>query len=95
MAAVSGRADIGAILLHGGADYTTYDAHGWDARQIALFHRHSDFLSLLTEAEEGEGERQEELRIRGQANNIQHNTTSYSGDFQAYLLYYTTLYTIL
>lgn len=47
LAALEGRADIGAALIRDGAKIEDKDCHGWNARQFAELRAHREFVELI------------------------------------------------
>ena len=47
LAALEGRADIGAALIRDGARIEDKDCHGWNARQFAELRAHREFVELI------------------------------------------------
>jgi hypothetical protein len=46
-ACATGQFDIAAYLVRNGADVRAFDAHGWNARQIAELHGHRDIEEMI------------------------------------------------
>ena len=47
LAALKGRADMGAALIREGAQVEAKDCHGWNARQFAELMAHNEFVELV------------------------------------------------
>jgi len=54
VAALAGRADMGAALIRDGAKIDLKDAHGWNPRQLAELRAHRDFVELIVRNESSE-----------------------------------------
>ena len=50
LSALSGRSDIGSMLLRAGANPHAMDIHGWNARQLAELRGHRPFQELMVRA---------------------------------------------